>query len=391
MTEEELYDEELEETDASSYLKNKISKEAEKMLIKAAESGGEDSKTKYIPTGNVGADLAFSDGQGLPKGASILLWAEPGCGKTTLIVDIALRLLKMHKKKKVPFKVLYLAVEGSRQLLYSMGAGPYIESKDFFYVEQPLTWQNVEVFYDAVLKGHPLYKDVKMIVIDSVQNVLSKANLEKSVQDGDFGTRSKERTNFYSKYLPLCKSLGVTNFLVSQVRQRQDAGLYDDKQKAAASWGDRHNVDIILKCSRRTSQDDKIEVKTVFGTYTDSNKFILTLSSKGQDCKNRYIPGNKSEILIEQGVGAHNEYALKKMLTSNKLLIQKGSWYLFNEQLCSALKIEAKNLRGTDVDQIIIDKEVEIIKFLKDAECYCIKPVLANKAKEEKAKAEKAK
>lgn len=375
------YDEELEESDASSYLKNKISKEAEKMLLRVAEGGGEESKPKYIPTGNVGADLAFSDGKGLPKGSSILLWAEPGCGKTTLIVDIALRLLKMHKKKKVPFKVLYLAVEGSRQLMYSMGVGPFIESKDFFYVEQPLTWQNVEVFYDAVLKGHPLYKDVKLIVIDSVQNVLSKANLEKSCQDGDFGTRSKERSNFYSKYLPLCKSFGITNFLVSQVRQRQDAALFEDKQKAAASWGDRHNVDIILKCSRRVSQNDKITVNTVFGSYIDSNKFILTLNSKGQDCKNRYFAGNKSEILIEQGVGAHNEYVLRKILIANDLLIQKGGWLSFNEDLCELLKVEPKKLRNDEADKIIIEKENEIIKFLKNADCYCVEPKLGSKAK----------
>ena len=202
---EEYYDEEGGcNTCVSSIIKNKITRENEKMLKSAAE---DEKETEYILTGNAGLDLALSDGKGLPLGSSTLLWAEPGCGKTTLIVDVALRLLKIHKDAGIPFKVLYLAVEGSRQLMYSMGAGPYIESKDFFYVEQPLTWEHVEAFYTAVVRGHPLYKDVKMIVVDSVQNVLSNANLEKTSGSGDFGTRPRERSTFYSKFFFWRKSI----------------------------------------------------------------------------------------------------------------------------------------------------------------------------------------
>ena len=93
-----------------------------------------EKETNFISTGNIGFDFALSEGRGLPLGASILLWADPGCGKSTLLADISRRLLDIHKSKDQPFKVLYIAAEGSRELMVSMGLQEYMKSKDFIYV-----------------------------------------------------------------------------------------------------------------------------------------------------------------------------------------------------------------------------------------------------------------
>ena len=49
--------------------------------------------------------------------SSLILWGPPGCGKTTLFADVARRLIKAHKAQGEPFRVLYLAVEGSKELM----------------------------------------------------------------------------------------------------------------------------------------------------------------------------------------------------------------------------------------------------------------------------------
>ena len=58
-----------------------------------------DPDTSFIETGNIGFDMALSNGLGLPIGSSVLLWAAPACGKTTLFADVSKRLIKIHKSK----------------------------------------------------------------------------------------------------------------------------------------------------------------------------------------------------------------------------------------------------------------------------------------------------
>ena len=81
-------------------------------------------KTKpleYVETGNVGLDLALTDGRGLPMGSSTLFWAKPGSGKTTVVADASRRLIQAAKNRGEVFKVLYLAVEDSSALMTSLG------------------------------------------------------------------------------------------------------------------------------------------------------------------------------------------------------------------------------------------------------------------------------
>ena len=336
---------------------------------------GEEKETVYIPTGNIGFDFALSEGRGLPLGASILLWADPGCGKSTLLADISRRLLDIHKSQGKPFKVLYIAAEGSRELMVSMGLQEYMKSKDFIYVERCLSWRQIEMIYDTILNGqHPVYRDVKMIIIDSVNNILSDANLEKSAADGDFGTRAKERSTFYSKYFPLCKEHEINSFLISQVRHNQETAgmMYGDKRKAAVSYADKHNVDIILKCSKSLSDGDIKETytRTVFGKVRDKEEYIIKLTSSATDCKNRYCPGLPSEIFMVQGKGADNAYVLRKLLEANELVKAGGGWYSFAESICKKLDLPSTNMRKDVLMDLIRSNVGKVVEFLKEEGLY---------------------
>ena len=253
--------------------------DSKKLLDDIANKSMKDMETKFTETCNVGFDLALTNGKGLPEGTSVLFYADPACGKTTLLADVSKRLIQVTEGSEEPFKVLYLASEGSRELLKLIGLGPYMESGQFIYVERPLCWRDVETFYEAVLQGYKNYKGVKLIVIDSINNILSDQNQVKSVADGDFGTKARERTGFYAKYLPRCAELGISTFLIAQVRQKPEAGMYEDPKKAAASFPDLHNVEIVIKCSKKVSKTEtkKVVTKTVFGEVKEQTKYIMSL------------------------------------------------------------------------------------------------------------------
>lgn len=323
--------------------------------------------TEYLETGNVGLDLALTDGKGLPLGSSTLFWAKPGSGKTTIVADASRRLIQAAKNRGEAFKVLYLAVEDSRALMSSLGMDEYIESGDFIYYARGFCWRHIETFYEAVLNKYKGYEDVKLIVIDSVNNVLSDQNMKNSVADGDFGTKSRERSQFYSKFLPLCKEQGISSFFISQVRQKQNAGMYEDPNRAAVSNVDLHNVDIILKCSSFSDKTDasKIEEETIFGKDKVASKCIFKMDSKATDCKNRYIKGNAVELLFEKGKCVWNYYTVKKLLLGNKLLKGTGGWYTFDPDICTSFSIPSSKLRNTEVNGIVQEHVGDFIDLLK--------------------------
>ena len=323
--------------------------------------------TEYLETGNVGLDLALTDGKGLPLGSSTLFWAKPGSGKTTIVADASRRLIQAAKNRGETFKVLYLAVEDSRALMSSLGMDEYIESGDFIYYARGFCWRHIETFYEAVLNKYKGYEDVKLIVIDSVNNVLSDQNMKNSVADGDFGTKSRERSQFYSKFLPLCKEKGISSFFISQVRQKQNAGMYEDPNRAAVSNVDLHNVDIILKCSATSNLTDasKIEEETIFGKDKVASKCIFKMDSKATDCKNRYIKGNAVELLFEKGKCVWNYYTVKKLLLGNKLLKAAAGWYTFDPEVCANFGIPENKLRNAEVNDIIQNHIGDFVELLK--------------------------
>ena len=337
-------------------------------------------ETRFIPTGNIGFDFALTpEGKGLPLGASILLWADPSSGKSTLLADISKRLLDSSKRTNTPFKVLYIAAEGSRELMMEMGLRKYMDSHDFIYVERALTWRQVEMLYNAILNKHPEYKDVKVVIIDSVNNILSDANVEKSAADGDFGTRAKERSTFYSKYLPLCKEHEINTFLISQVRHNQETAgmMYGDKKKAAVSYADKHNVDVILKCSKRSASSEleagEEFTPTLFDLkHKNTERFIIKLASDATDCKNRYCSGFPSEVFMIKGKGAENTYVVRKLLEVNKLVKSGGGWYSFSDEIVGALELPTGNLRKDAFLSAIKSNLGRIVKYLKEEGLYTL-------------------
>lgn len=335
----------------------------------------EDIRTSYIETGNIGFDMALSNGKGLPVGSSILLWANPGCGKTTLTADISKRLIKTHKARGEEFKVLYLAVEGSRDLMIKMGLGSYMRSHDFIYIEKGLRWRDIETFFNAVLNGKGDYAGVKLIVIDSANNVLSDSNEEKSVADHEYGTRAQEKSKFFSKYLPKCKEAGVSVILISQVRQNLDAGLFGEKKKAAATDGDKHNVDIIIKCSQLLSHKDSVKevTETAFGTDKIVERYIMLLDPTSSSCKNRYEITHKCELMIDKGKGIQNFYVLRKLLVYHGFMTEASGYYTFLSPLCELLEAEeGKKYRKDTVHDIIGKNTGKVVAFLKEHNCYSV-------------------
>lgn len=362
---------------AEEKLVTSVTLEDKKWLKKQLENTDD---TEFIETGNIGFDFAVSNGKGLPIGDSILLWAKPGCGKTTVIVDVCKRLIEKGKATNKPFKVLYVAVERSRELMATLGMNKYMLLKDgsgsgdFLYLPGGYCWRQIEKIYNIILEGkEELYKDVKVIVIDSINSIGSDQSQKNSVADGDYGTRARERANFYPKMLPKCKEKGITSIFISQLRKKQDVKTpFEDPTKAAVSTADLHYVDAIFKCTSSTNTTDasKAIVNTIYGKQKNTIKWIFKMDSTATDCKNRYFEGNITEILCEKKRGCLNYYSLCKLLEGNKLAKTAGGWWTINKELCESLNLPNGKLRKAELNKILHEHACELVEFLKKAGMY---------------------
>ena len=343
------------------------------MLDDTIEDSVENIEPTYLETYNIGFDFALTNGKGIPLGTSVMFYAEPGCGKTTLLGDVCLRLINNAKNNKEEFKVLYIATEDSKELLKSIGLEDAMRDGTFIYAKKDWCWKQVEAFYEGVLQGYGKYKGVKLIVIDSMNTVLSEANKSKSVTEGDYGSRAKERSAFLSKYLPVCSERGITSFLITQVRQVQNlTNPYQDPKKAAAAFADFHLVEMVVKCMKKADAKDaqKAEVQTIFGEVQEQTKYIMKLNSSATSCKNRFFRGTPSEVLVVKGKGIDNTYVVRKLLEGNGYVKATGGYYSFDKTMQELLKAPKEKIRREECNRIVEANIGTIVDYLKRAGQY---------------------
>ena len=279
-----------------------------------------DSFSVYTRTYCDGFDLGLTDGAGMPQGAAISFFAEPGTGKTTVAADIIKRILTIKEQNNEPYKVMYIDCEGSRQLLSSMGLDKFMDSGRLMYFDNVNTFAELEELYTLTLTPEADYfKDIKLIIVDSITAMQSKAKMNKDVDDGDFGSNAKERGNFYPKYLLRCRKAGITSIFISQVRCNIGAGQFESKTRAATTQMDQHYMDIIVHFSKATSKQSNgiVERKIVTATGGETtivDRFRLTMSTDKKICKNRFGKIPEITMLVKPGKKIINTFTMVELL-----------------------------------------------------------------------------
>lgn len=346
----------------------------------------EQFKKTYQETGIVGFDLAISDGKGLPVGGCILMYSAPGSGKSTLCTDIAERLLYKNEKENIPYKCLFIDLEGgSDGLTTNMGLDKYVEPEHgcrLNYIPMGgMTWNQLEKIFNDILNDKPPMDNVRLVIIDSLNSIQSEAQADKSkaVNSGDFGSSAKDRYVLYNKYVLDLKKKGVTFLFISQQRTKQGASMFEDQKKSATADGDDHIVDCILKLSRSQGGNNadvkKVEVlSAATGEKAKiAPRFLCTIQAPS---KNRFCADlSPVPVLVKVGKGIQNWYTIKKMLETYKLLKNQGSAnaprYVLNEKVVNYVGEPFEQECNKEVCQKWIANHVVGIKeFFKSVDLY---------------------
>ena len=285
----------------------------------------------FIRTGCMLFDFAISNGRGMPVGGCIVMYSNPGGGKTTLSMDVIRKLIKRHEVAGIPYRVVYIDSEASKSLVDNMGLTDYCVNKTILYKSGQTSFKQLEAMSLAIEAGKPKYKDVKLLAIDSLNYIICEKEKENSIEKGDFGNNASARTKFLRIRLSALKTLGVSIMLICQVRTNTNAGLFGDPKKIAASDADLHFADVIMKVSAAESASnkgiEKVKIKTLTGVGQEeiTSGYIISIKSTGSPRKNRYNKLPEVKGFCEPGFGIDNLYNIKEVLENAGYIKISGS------------------------------------------------------------------
>lgn len=289
-------------------------------------------QTEFIETGDVGIDIGFTDGKGIPKGANIMFFGLPGTGKTTIFCDIIVRIMRRYKQAGLPIRIHYVDSESSRDLLKDTGVMDYVYDKEEFAPQQVIyheyvnSFRYLEELYTRMLTPNDNWnKHVTFVFIDSVTKLLADSQLTKGANEADFGDNARVRKKLYGRWLQTIKEFGITQFWSVQMSTKQGAQMFEDPKKPAVSDFDKHEMDIIIKLTadKDTKKIDikKTKVLTIEGEKEILKKYLVKLDpDQATHTKNRYGQRTPINVMLYPGKGVINAYLLRKMLETYKFV-----------------------------------------------------------------------
>ncbi len=342
----------------------------------------------YIETSNIGMDMALTNGKGIPLGGFVTFWGQPGSGKTTILGDTIKRVLLKYEKLNIPCKVLYIDIEGSTNLMGSLGLQRFLDNGSLIYLHETITYNYLGDLYQGILDGDEELKDVKLVIVDSICNVTVESKEENDIEKADYGIIAKAAKEFYRRYTPKTRGK-FTSLLINQVSMNQDAGLFGPKFKQASSEASLHYPTIIVHAQKVVGKKEDdisklMKIKTINGEEEVQEKFIvrLTTFNEGLKLKNRFGQIPSVDILVQRGVGVVNAKVVKDLLFLHNLVTPATSkTYAISESL-PLVEHPKKNLSKTEVNTIVSNKDnlPKIVKYLKDNNLYWVKdPSTINK------------
>lgn len=221
-------------------------------IVFLASDRGDLLQTTYEPTGILELDKEL--GGGFPHKTIVGIHGDAGAGKTSLALTLAARLTQQGKY------VLYLNTEPpfAENTANMVGVDReyfiYQEPKD--YAEQVI--DNIETFmFDQ--KERTAKNLIDLVIVDSINNLVSKKAIDKLEKDGAEGQTMATRAGMIDSFLSRVQGRGLLRegcimILIIQDRANLDAGTHPGAPKTVQSGGYslRYNPKVLLKLQKKS-------------------------------------------------------------------------------------------------------------------------------------------
>lgn len=326
---------------------NSIKDRLSKIASNVTDLGSTES---FMSSGSVVFDAVISEGRGIPSKKFIQITSGSNLGKTTLCLHIAKMACANGKT------VLYIDSEKgvNNSQIIGLGLDKYLG--DTFLLHQVSTFKEAEECIDAVL-DYPS-QDLAYVMIDSITDLITEAQIEKSVEDAEVAIDARMISKFLRKYRAklFTADTNASFIFINQVRVKMN-NMMGASIKGSGGNAQEFRMDILLEM--RKKEKLKRKISTLEGEKEVAYGSHVYLSAPE---KNRYSPPNVEGVLtIIFGKGVSNIVAYQRLLTSKGLLTHKGA----GNYVLTLPDKEEMTCRGRDkLEGLIKDNLADIKKWV---------------------------
>ena len=272
---------------------------------------------QYGSCGLLSLDMAM--GGGLPRGRIIQLYGPPSSGKSTL----AFTFVRAFQRRQEP--CVYIDLEGTGQR-NDMQRHQLIEDETFNYATPPDGEEAISMALDAAECG------ARLVVIDSVPYLRSKATLEKDVGERSFAAVSSLISNNLNRLTHTFRTTNSILLLINQLRANTDAGRYGPTTKPSGGSALQYLSSLSLSISRRQKMDDGEGIISV--VRADKTKIAAAFQ--------------EVELYIYYHSGISEVHDLFATLSKLNLIQRSGAYYSLSQEAAEQLNCEARLGKGSE-------------------------------------------
>jgi recombination protein RecA len=263
-----------------------------------------------VPSENLTLDWIL--GGGWPKGKIVEIYAMNGVGKTTFVIDTAIKF-----QKNDPRPILIVDAENKINLQYAKNLGLDTNKKRLIF-SQDTTIEPLSEILEAYIEA-----GVSAIFIDSIAVMVSEREAEAELDPKtgswkeDTGHKAKMLARFWRKIGPLANKHNTFIMCTNAIKFKP--GGYGDPRYQPGGEETRNRAIIRLELSRNSEGKIKIGEEEI-------GHMIKVYAEKNQTAP----PHRSSEIALTWGVGFNNDRALVDMaIFTDVIKYAAGGWCTF--------------------------------------------------------------
>lgn len=281
--------------------------------------GSKPPKLMRESTGYIGLDYIL--GGGIPVGRIVQLAAPPSVGKSTTSLCIA----RTFIKKELP--VAYIDLERTCDQDRIDFLGITDSNEDLFHYSRP---SNGETALEFAVEVAAL--GVKLVIIDSVPNLLPKTVMDSDVGKQSYSPVAKLLGNEYSKLVAAFEHNQSCLLLINQVRD--NVGSMFGGKSNPGGYAIKHALSINIDMFRTGAGKDTDSYSVTYKTQKNKT-YQENLTTEIQYSRTSKFGLCPFSSLLFEGV-------------RTKVIIQAGAYYKLSEELAAELDIPITIGQGKD-------------------------------------------